>query len=122
MNREIDFNNFTYYFKNLNLAPINFIGFRGPLHIFEEIKNDNISIKKLEEDQEKNKKKKNKKKNFESKLNETTTGNPKHKEKYQLDTIKNMIQCKKLAIYLMFMQKLDLKLCMKHSREQDLKN
>ena len=48
MNREIDFNNFTYYFKNLNLAPINFIGFRGPLHIFEEIKNDNISIKKFE--------------------------------------------------------------------------
>ena len=64
MNREIDFNNFTYYFKNLNLAPINFIGFRGPLHIFEEIKNDNISIKKLEEDQEKNKKKKKKKKKF----------------------------------------------------------
>ena len=52
MNREIDFNNFTYYFKNPNLAPINFIGFRGPLHIFEEIENDNISIKKLEEDQE----------------------------------------------------------------------
>ena len=64
MNREIDFNNFTYYLKNLNLAPINFIGFRGPLHIFEEIKNDNISIKKLEEDQEKNKKKKKKKKKF----------------------------------------------------------
>ena len=52
MNREIDFNNFAYYFKNPNLAPINFIGFRGPLHIFEEIENDNISIKKLEEDQE----------------------------------------------------------------------
>ena len=62
MNREIDFNNFTYYFKNLNLAPINFIGFRGPLHIFEEIKNDNISIKKLEEDQEKKTTKKQKQK------------------------------------------------------------
>ena len=64
MNREIDFNNFTYYFKNLNLAPINFIGFRGPLHIFEEIKNDNISIKKLEEDQEKKNNKKTKTKNL----------------------------------------------------------
>ena len=64
MNREIDFNNFTYYFKNPNLAPINFIGFRGPLHIFEEIKNDNISIKKLEEDQEKKNNKKTKTKNL----------------------------------------------------------
>ena len=121
MNREIDFNNFTYYFKNPNLAPINFIGFRGPLNIFEEIENDNISIKKIRRrSRRKNNNSNNKK--FESKLNEITTENPKHKEKYQLDTIKNTIQCKKLAIYLMFIQKLDLKLCMKHSREQDLKN
>ena len=32
-----------------------------------------------------------------------------------------MIQDKKLSIYLMIMQKLDLKLFMKQNREQDLK-
>ena len=38
MSGEIDFNNSTYHFKNPN--------FIGPLCIFEEIKNGNISIKK----------------------------------------------------------------------------
>ena len=39
-----------------------------------------MSIKKIEEDQ----------KQFKSKLAEITTGNPKHKSKDQLDTIKNI--------------------------------
>ena len=50
------------------------------MYIQNEIKNDNISIEKIEEDQ----------KQFKSKLNEITTGNPKHKSKDQLDTIKNI--------------------------------
>ena len=45
-NEEINFNNFTYYFESPDLAPINLIGFTGPLNIYEEIKNGNISIKK----------------------------------------------------------------------------
>ena len=36
-----------------NIAPINFIRFRGPLHIFIEIKNGITSLKKVEEDQKK---------------------------------------------------------------------
>ena len=31
--KTIDFNNLTYNFKDPNIAPINFIGFKGPLHI-----------------------------------------------------------------------------------------
>ena len=34
ISKEIDFNNFTYYFKDPNLAPIKFIGFRGPINIY----------------------------------------------------------------------------------------
>ena len=48
MSDEIDFNYLTYYFRIQNLAPINFIGFRSPLTIYNEIKNGNISIKKTE--------------------------------------------------------------------------
>ena len=36
--KQIDFNNLTYYFKSQNLASVSFIGFRGPLHIYNEIK------------------------------------------------------------------------------------
>ena len=79
ISKKIDFNNFTYYFKDPGLALIKFIGFRGPLNIHEEIKNGNVSIEKMGEDQ----------KQFKSKLNEITTGNPK-KSKDQLYTIKDI--------------------------------
>ena len=39
------------------------------MYIYNEIKNDNIATEKIEEDQ----------KHFKSKLNEITTGNPKHR-------------------------------------------
>ena len=45
------------------------------MHLY---KNGNISIEKFEENQ------------FKSKLNEITTGNPKHKSKDQIDKIKNI--------------------------------
>ena len=48
ISKEIDFNNLTYYFKDLILAPINFIGFRVPLNIYEEIKIGNVSTEKTE--------------------------------------------------------------------------
>ena len=51
ISNRVDFNNLKYYFKNLNLAPIDFIGFKGPLHFFEETKNSNISIQKAGQDQ-----------------------------------------------------------------------
>ena len=50
------------------------------MHIYNEIKNGNISIEKTEEDQ----------KQFKSQLNEITTVNPKHRSKDQLKAIKNV--------------------------------
>ena len=46
MSKQIEFNNLTYKFKDENLAPIDFIGFRGPFTIYENIKNGNISSEK----------------------------------------------------------------------------
>ena len=112
MSGDIEFNQLTYYFKNQNLAPLNFIGFRGLLNIYEKIKNGNISIKKAKEYQKK----------FKSNLNKTTSGNPKYREIYQSNTLKILeifiIQGKMLSIYLMIMLKLDLKLCIKQNMEQ----
>ena len=78
--KQIDFNNLTYYFKNKNISPTNFIGFRGPLHIYNNIKNDNTSLEKIDKD----------KKQFKSKINNITTENPKHKSKHQLNTIEDI--------------------------------
>ena len=46
MSKQIEFNNLTYKFKDENLAPIDFTGFRGPFTIYENIKNGNISSEK----------------------------------------------------------------------------
>ena len=39
ISKQIDFINLTYKCKDKGLDPINFIGFRGPLNIYESIKN-----------------------------------------------------------------------------------
>ena len=78
MSDEIKFNNLTYYFKIQNLTPINFIAFRGQLHIYEEIKN--VSIKKVEENQ----------KELRPKMNEITARNSTYKDEVQSDTIENI--------------------------------
>ena len=80
ISKEIDFNNLIYYFKGPNIAPINLIGFKGPMRIYNEIMNGDITIENIEEDQ----------KQFKSKLNKITARNPKHKSKIQIDTIKNI--------------------------------
>ena len=49
MSKEIDFNNLIYYFRNPNLAPINFINFKGPIHIYN-IKSGETSTRKIEGD------------------------------------------------------------------------
>ena len=77
MSREIDYNNLTCHFKG-STSPISFIKFKDSFGFFNQIKSDNISLIKTEEEQNK----------FKSNLVETTSGNPNHKEKYQLDTIK----------------------------------
>ena len=77
--KKISFYNLTYHFKGSNNATINFINFRGPMYIYNEIQNGNKSIEKIEKDQ----------KQFKSKLNKITIRNPKNKSNDQLDTIKN---------------------------------
>ena len=70
MSNEINLNYLTYYSTSPDLAPINFIGFRGPLNIYNEIKNGNILVKNVDEDQMK----------FKSNLSEIKSGNPKYKK------------------------------------------
>ena len=67
MSKKIDFNNLPYKNKNKNLVPINFIRFIGPLNIYENVRNGNISIEKAIEDQ----------KQFKSNLSLITSGDPK---------------------------------------------
>ena len=63
--KEFDLSNLTYYFESSNIAQINFIRFRGPLHVFEEMKNGNLLIEKMKKEKE----------NFKSNLGEITSGN-----------------------------------------------
>ena len=86
------------------------------MYIYNEIKNDNIAIEKIEEDQ----------KHFKSKLNEITTGNPKHRSKDQLDTIKNIKNLcnsrdKTIKLYNDYAN-FCLKVCIKQNKGQDLKH
>ena len=67
MSKKIDFNNLPYKNKNKNLVPINFIRFIGPLNIYKNVRNGNISIEKAIEDQ----------KQFKSNLSLITSGDPK---------------------------------------------
>ena len=46
LSRQIDLNNLTYYCKSKNSAPINFIGFKGPLYLYKDIFNGDTSIEK----------------------------------------------------------------------------
>ena len=45
-----DFNNLTYFFKG-NTSPINFISFRGPLHIFKDIHSGSMALEDVETEQ-----------------------------------------------------------------------
>ena len=104
ISNEIDYNDLIYNFKTKGSAPIHFIKFKGPFGLFREIRDDNISLTKAEENQ----------KDLKKELGQITSRNPWHKEKYQLDTIKSVeifiTHDKKLLIYLMIVHKLGLKL------------
>ena len=46
ISKQIDFKNLVYYFKSKDITTINFLGFRGPMHVYNSIKNGNTSIEK----------------------------------------------------------------------------
>ena len=64
LSRQIYFNDVTCCFKGKSIIPINFIGFKDPLHFYRDIFNGTIELAKTEEDQ----------KQFRVDLNEITRG------------------------------------------------
>ena len=79
MIRVIDYNKLIYHFKTQSITPTNFIKFKVHLVFLKKIKDGDKTLQEIEEDQKK----------FNSSLGEITSGNPKHKEGYQLDTTKS---------------------------------
>ena len=74
-----DFNSLTYFYKG-DTAPINFIGFKGPLHIFKSIYNGSIALDDVEKEQ----------KSLKRKISEISTGNAKNRSDEQKDVIDNV--------------------------------
>ena len=102
MSRETNYNNLVYDFVGPN-SLISFTKVGGPMYTYNQFKIGEKTLQQVEEDQN----------YFKKYLNEITPGNPKRKSERQLYTIKNRnlynSRQKKLLIYLMIMQKLDLK-------------
>ena len=79
MSKEIDYNSLVYNFKGPT-HPINFAIFDGPMYIYDQLKNGNISLQQVENQQ----------KDFRKELSEITSGNPRYKSNIQLYVIKNV--------------------------------
>ena len=78
--KQIYFLYLTYNFKNLNLAPINFIRFKGPNNISKSIHNVDITIEDVEKEQTK----------IKLDLSHIKQGPPQHKSPEQLNTIERV--------------------------------
>ena len=76
---EIDYNNSIYYFKTRGSGKVNFVKFQGPFGL-SRVRGGDISLTNAEKEQE----------DFKTYLRQKISGNPKHKEKYQLDTTKSV--------------------------------
>ena len=50
ISREFDYDKLIYYSKTPGVSTIHFMKFRGPLHIYNEIKNGDKTIKAAEEE------------------------------------------------------------------------
>ena len=50
ISKEINYKNLAYHYITTGIRPTNFIEFRGPLHIFKEIKNGNKITQAAEEE------------------------------------------------------------------------
>ena len=72
----IDFNNLIYFYKG-STAPIKFIGFKGPLHIFKSIHKGNKTLEDIEKEQIE----------FKRYLGHIKQGNPKKRPEEQQKTI-----------------------------------
>ena len=77
-NEPIDYNDLIYYFKG-DSAPKHFIEYKGPMHIFKEIHNGDVSLEDTEKEQI----------NFKRNLANIKQGNQKNRSKEQQKTINN---------------------------------
>ena len=80
LSKETDFKNLTYKFKDENFSPMNFIGLKGPLHLYTKICNGDTNIEKAEECQ----------RQFKLKISEIITRTPKYRTEDQVNAIKNI--------------------------------
>ena len=78
ISKEIDYSNLVYNFMGPT-HPINFAIFDSPMYNYDQLKNGNISLQQVENEQ----------KDFRKYLNEITSGNPIYKSNIQLYVIKN---------------------------------
>ena len=118
ISKEISHSDLVYDFKGPSPS-IKFGNYGGPMYIYGYMKDGEKTLQQVEEEE----------KYFRKDLNQITSGNPKYKSEKQSYTIKNvrifMTRDKKLLIYLMIIQKLDLKPFTNQNkmklREKDLK-
>ena len=117
---KIDHKNLNFNFTRKANGSTSCIKHKGPFSIFKKIRDGDISLEMVEEDQEK----------FKREFSQIKWGNPKHKSKMQLYTIRNvknifMVRGKKLLIYLIITEKSNLKLFVDQNmmklKEEDLK-
>ena len=80
ISKQIEYINLSYPFKTKGIFSIHFFKYKGQFNIFKEIRDDSKTLQEIEKDQE----------SLKSSLREIAWGSPKYKEKYQLDTIKNV--------------------------------
>ena len=78
--KPIDFNDLTYNFKDLEIPPVGFIKFKGPLHIFKSIHNGDTPLESVENEQEK----------LKEELGYIKQGNLENRSKGQQNTIDNI--------------------------------
>ena len=116
---EIDYKNLNYDFRMKASGSINFTGYNGPFTLFKKIRDGDISLEMVEEDQKK----------FKREFGQIKSGNPDHKsdESYiSKKMLKISDKGKKLLIYFIATQKLDLKPFTNQNkmglREKDLKH
>ena len=99
LSKQIDFNNLIYHNKG-NAPAKTFMGFKGPLIFFQNIKKGNIALEKAEEEQ----------KEFKSKLNKLVKGSKKSEDqKSAISNIKTLCESREKVF------KLYLKLKIKQS-------
>ena len=80
LSKNIDYKYLDYNFTTKASGSINFTGYKGPFSLFKNIRDGDISLEMVEEDQKK----------FKREYGQIKLGNPDHKSGKQLYTIKNV--------------------------------